>query len=195
MVVQRIEEADGRGGYTKFYPAVEGLGAKVGDEVVIGTGSRGAPNEIKTGVGEGFAANVWGYGGEDVGVDAIVVAQLYQSGLERGAALCEVAKARDVFGEFFKNNFCAAGSEGGQFLGGSKRHAARRRDDEDTVTSLAAGEEYACVGAGLLELGVGDVVKRVPLGHEGAGDFADRLLREPFDVVNREGFYGTGFIV
>ena len=80
-------------------------------------------------------------------------------------------------------------------MGGGKGPGGGRRDCEDPVTGLAAGEEHACVGAGLLELGVGDVVKRVPLGHEGAGDFADGLLREPFDVVNREGFYGTGFIV
>ena len=113
MVVQRIEQADGRGRYAEFYPAVEGLGAKVGDEVVIGTGSRGAPNEIKAGVGEGFAANMRGYGGEDVGVNRNVLAEFRQGGLESGAALCEVAKARDVFGELLENNFRAGGSEGG----------------------------------------------------------------------------------
>ena len=125
MVVQRIEEADGRGGYTKFYPAVEGLGAKVGDEVVIGTGSRGAPNEIKTGVGEGFAANMWGYGGEDVGVDRIVVAQLYQSGLERGAGACGMGKSRGGFGGVFQIKFLARSEagrvgEGGGIRGGGE---------------------------------------------------------------------------
>ena len=161
----------------------------------MGARAGGAPDEIKAGVGKGFAADVRVDGGEHVGSDDHLGTELRERGLERAATLGEAAEAGDVLGQFFKNDFCAGGGEGGEFLRGGDGHAARRGDDEDAVTGVAAREERAGRGAGLLELRVGDVVEAIAFGHEGAGDFADGLVGEPFDVVNGEGFDGAGFVV
>ena len=146
-------------------------------------------------IGEGFAAGVGGDGGEDVGVDGRAGSERGEGGFEFAAALGEAAEAGDVFGQFFEDDFSAARGEGGEFLERRERHAARGGDDDHLVARVAAGEQGALVGAGLLELGVGEVIEGVAFIHEGAGDFSDGLVREPFRVVDGEHFYVAGFVV
>ena len=158
-------------------------------------GAGGATNKTHAVIGEGFAAGVGGDGGEDVGVDGRAGSERGEGGFEFAAALGEAAEAGDVFGQFFEDDFSAARGEGGEFLERRERHAARGGDDDYLVTRVAAGEESAGVVAGLEELGVGEVIEGVAFIHEGAGDFSDGLVGEPFRVVDGEHFYVAGLVV
>ena len=185
---------EGSGGGADRDPAFVSFRSEVGDEV-IATVRGGAADEVEAGIGQGFAAGVGSEGGEDVGVDGCAGGERGEGGFELRAALGEAAEAGDVFGEFFEEDFRAARGEGGELLERGDGHAARGGDDDHLVTRVAAGEEGAGVGAGLEELGVGNVVEGVALLQEGAGEFADGLVREPLRVVDGEHFYVAGLVV
>jgi hypothetical protein len=159
------------------------------------SGGGGTADKTQTGIGKGLAAGVGRDGGGDVGVDRCPRSERGEGGFEVGATLGQAAVAGDVFGEFFKDDLGSVGGEGGEFLQRGDGHAAGGGHDDHLIAGLAAGDEGAGFGAGLVKLRVGDVIEGVAPVHELAGELSDGLFGEPFCVVDGEHLYVARLVV